>query len=165
MNHRVKPFIIFQAAILLYFAPVLSYSKNNSAIILSEKDFSSMGYRITKRHKYSGLCQSYEKTNPKDVSIQGIKSIKPIKDSTNTYYRFALIKETYADETIASRNFETIKRLKANSWYSKSCGIKKGVRLKNILYFLSTDVGIFRPELDVVLKKIIDRLDGKAKAE
>lgn len=163
MNHRYKFFIVFQVATLFFFTPTLSYSKNDSAIILPEKNLSSFGYRTSKHHKYSILCRDYEKTNPENVSFQGIKSIKPVKGAKNTYHRFTLIKETYADEAIASSSFETIKKVKANSWYAKNCGIKKGVRLKNVLYFLATDVDAFRSELDSVLKKIMNQLnDSKA---
>ena len=158
MKHKLTFFIFIHVIALFYANPALSYQNNINSIGLSEKEFSNIGYKTTKTHKYSRLCSGYEKTSPDKVHYQGIKSTKPIKGYSNTYYRFTLIKEVYEDKAIASTSFKKITQLKANSWYSKNCALKQGVQIKNTLYFLSTDAGMFSSKLDTVLEKIIAQI-------
>lgn len=158
MIRKYKLLIIFQLMALSSFAVNTSYAKENNALIITEKDVSSLGFRTTKNYRYNSLCRSYEKTTPDKVSYQGFKSIKAVKGFNNMYYRFTLIKEIYADEALASSNLKKIQNTKGNTWYSKTCGIKKGLQIKNVLYFLSTDVGIFSSKLTPILKNIVVRL-------
>lgn len=157
MKHQNTAPIIF--TIMCLFVPLHSHAKEASSSILPDKKVLSLGFRTTKNYKYNNLCRHYEKTSPNKVSYQGIKSIKAVKGTKRTYYRFTLIKEVYYDDISALNSLKKIKNTQGNSWYSKSCGIKKGVRIKNTLYFLVTDVGAFRPELTPLLNKIIDQLN------
>ncbi len=145
------------------FILLLMFSDQISANELSKSIFNAptldkIGYKETKTFKYNGdRCDRYEGNLPANKHYQGIKSLNPIKGEPHTYYRFTKIKEEFESETMAEKRLKQLTRpykFKTDSWYSKSCSLKKGFRHGSVVYFVATDAGMFSGKISEMIIKL-----------
>jgi len=131
--------------------------------ILSLSVLQEMGYKETKQNKYNGKqCDQYEVDFPAVKRYQSIKSLKAVETDSSIYYRFTLIAEKFENQEIAIKRLEQFigsNKVKANSWYSKSCSLKKGFRKGNIVYFVATDAGMFTDQIPEILAQLSQLLE------
>ena len=149
--------IFIRIILLATFCKGVNANETNSRI-LSISTLEKMGYKESRFMKYNGKqCDSYELNFPAEKQYQSIKSLDSISIGTNGYYRFTLIKEKFETEELAIKRFAQFvppNRVKANSWYSKSCSLKKGFRNGNEVYFVATDGGMFTDQIPEVLEAL-----------
>lgn len=150
------------ALVLLSFISVHAYADEISSEIISVSALKKTGYITTKYARYnSAICDQYEGNLEAIKNYQGIKAIQPIPDQASTYTRFTIIKESYKTQDMAVRRLAQITRpfkFKTNSWYSKTCSMKKGFHIGNDVYLVATDAGMFNDSISgfiVHLKQIL----------
>jgi len=148
----------FVTSILLTFLCCSVQGNEVSTKVLSFSDLEKIGYKETDKLKYDGQrCDQYEIDFPATKRYQSIKSLKPITEGQNIYYRFTLIKEKFKNEENAIKRLEQFKqtnKIKSDSWYSKSCSLKQGFRRGVNVYFVATDAGMFKDQIADVVSKL-----------
>lgn len=128
------------------------------AVTFDEIEIASWGYKDTKKSPYNkNICQ--QELTPQQDSYRAIKSIRLSKELPDSYYRFTLVKEEYADKKQAQDRISVVNNPpQSNSLISKSCNIRKGYLLNKTVYFVHTDVGVFRNELEKILDFLVQQL-------
>ena len=140
-------------------------ANENHASILNAAALTELGYKETKANNYnSRRCDRMDNSPVAEKHYQGIKSLSPVKGSQNTYYRFTIISEKFSSVESARKRLQQITRpygFKSNSWYGKSCAIRKVFQFENTVYLVVTDAARFRSEIPMVIMKLKTSLGMK----
>ncbi len=114
----------------------------------------SWGYELSSTTKYmSEFCAGSQ--SPITSEYQSIRSLKKSPELPVAFYRFTIGKEVYGSTTGATRRVAEIRKPEnRSSKQSKLCDIRDAVSVGEVIYFVHTDVGIFRKELRNILDKL-----------
>ncbi len=116
--------------------------------IIPEDTLLKWGYSNKKTSHYNYIFCSGD-NDAKKKMIQSIKAIRPMKNKGNTFYRFTLIKENYSSIETANNRLDELKNPPhKTSKHSKLCNLVKAFRVKNTVFFIHTDAGLFITELN-----------------
>lgn len=122
-----------------------------------EEKLVSMGYNIKERS--SGL-DIWEKWERKHFDLQSkhelqIESVKPMQGKDDTYYRFTVWEEVYADETKATARLQRLKEVPTDApAEDKYYFIVEGFQNKANVYIVKTDAILFMDELGRFTKRL-----------
>lgn len=122
--------------------------------VIPEDVITSWGYEKNPRDPYMRVfCAGT--ISPLSSEYQSIRLTREQNDTAEPRFRFTLGKEIYQSkheaQTVVSEISEPLRR---TSKHSKLCDIRKAFNVGSIVYFVHTDVGGFRAEIDKVIGKV-----------
>ena len=113
--------------------------------------FTSKSSKLVEQEKWH-----LEKFGEAKIQTQYVKSVTPMKGSTDMFPRFDVVRETYANSGMANDRFQRISESDP-SRYDKS--IQKGLVIDNSVWIVVADAHIFGyTELDSFLTKLQSEL-------
>jgi hypothetical protein len=145
--------ICTRLAVLFWASLTLSAAADSSFDI---SIIETWGYKQTTTKTFNPLiCKS--KTTAHQVNLQGIKSVNPLNNSPDTYYRFTLGEEIFlSKENLDKRINELTHSNYQNSLESKSCHLMTFFHCENRLYFVHTDALLFANEMENVKNRYLE---------
>lgn len=92
---------------------------------------------------------------PISDAYQGIRTIKNKQNPSEVRHRFTLGKAVYQSIDEAQMAVAEINNpVHRSSKYAKMCDLRQAFNVAHVLYFVHTDVGNLRPEIDVMLDRL-----------
>ena len=133
---------------------ILSASSLVSAQIVDHKTLALWNYQVNAADNYDAiLCSASVK--PSQSFYQAIRSVHMSKEITDARYRFTLGKEIYTETSAAElRIKEIVEPKQKGSLYSKLCNIRQAFQSGKTVYFVHTDVGAYRSELQNITQML-----------
>lgn len=126
--------------------------------IVTKETINAWGYKENKRKIFRPQYCDPTVLN-QNAEYLGIKSTFDSKELDNVKYRFTLGKETYPSVSDAKlRTSEINSSRSAKVYKSKICEIRRAAQVGYVVYFVHTDVGVFRYELRKILKKLVGKV-------
>jgi len=128
--------------------------------IVTKSELSSWGYKTSKLRYPLHYCDT--KLDDRTYrGAQSIRSLKPLKDEANTYYRYTIIHERFNSTDAAAQRLAAL-RLPSHQtiMYSKTCELLTGFNDEREVYLIHTDVSMFTyTERDRVLKLLKNHIN------
>lgn len=148
----------------IIFTIILLLSSNlYSEEIVSESTAKEWGYKTVGSFSVNQSEWEKETFGEAKVFKQKIKSLKPTKEGSYTYYRFTITREIYKNEKIAQERVEKLKRLfppGTNTKKFPDLVLCEGFTINSSVYTLSTNVQAFTyEELPRVLSLLKEKLE------
>jgi hypothetical protein len=122
-----------------------------------EEILSSFGYVIKKSD--SAQPTTWEKAQYQTLAkkVIKIKSVKAVPRMSNTFYRFTVIEERYADAGSAEMRLSRLREKPpdmGNPEDNKTFPLRTGFQYGNCVYVVSTDVSMFDGEMNRIAKAL-----------
>jgi len=114
------------------------------------------GYRLRKSFAKPPTDWEVSKFRMRSRVVFAFKAEQPLPDFKDTYYRFALIEETYDSGSDAEQRLRQLHdKFPDGPWeddYTRA--LREGFIVDRTLYILQTDAALFDPELHRLIKEL-----------
>lgn len=119
------------------------------------------GYKqITAKTFNPVICKST--TAASAIKLQGIKSLKPLANSSDTFYRFTLGEEVFLSKEDRDKRINELTHPHyKNSLESKSCALMTFFHCENKVYFVHTDALLFADEMKNIQSRYFEATCGQ----
>ena len=131
---------------------------SRSSLQRQEEALTSWGYKVQKREQVGPTQWEQEKFGLEQKSSISVKSVNPVPDQPDTFYRFVLTEEVFPNNEKGKYRlnnlFEKPPDFDEQNMYSFT--LRKGYQDDNRIYVIGTDAAKFEPEMQRLAQKLQD---------